>query len=328
MEGYSQRDEKNMLTILSSISWSGILYIIAAAFFIGALFNRHYRRVIALIGLIVLLFTMTLRMLLAAGGNNFSFYVEPDGNARWVDRLVDEGDLAILGSFAIRWTGFGREPAVEALPALMADAYQRMHRDQGEAPSPLIATLLGLQKADSFDIIQFGDLKKTQTVLVFLHGWPGGFTLPCWQVSQAAVKVNAVTVCPSMHWGADWRSPEGMRIIERTLSQLKDAGAKRIYLAGLSNGALGAAEFAAKNKAGLQGLIFISGISSATPLVAIPTLVLNGKEDHRSSATQAKKYAEDVGGKYIEFDAGHFAMLTRETEMQAAISYWLQAQED
>ena len=67
-------------------------------------------------------------------------------------------------------------------------------------------------------------------------------------------------------------------------------------------------------------------ISGADPSAACPKaapLVVQGKNDTMSAASAAKSYATKCKGTYAELDAGHFAMLRKPDEADAAVRNWM-----
>ena len=246
-------------------------------------------------------------------------------SSRLISRIFDESDIATIGSQIIRYARIA-QPDGATLASAMHMAYARMQEDQGATPSPVLPTYLGLQSTAHFDAIEIGDGQASKGVVIFLHGWLGSFTLPCWQISQAARTAQHATICPSMGWKADWWSPDGQIVVKEVIQSLHKKGVSRIYLAGLSNGALGALSYAQRNPTDLKGLILISGARRGVTSIAIPALVLQGKHDPQFPPAIAREFARRVGARYIDLDAGHFAMLIKEQEANAAISKWLNEQ--
>ena len=105
---------------------------------------------------------------------------------------------------------------------------------------------------------------------------------------------------------------------------LRARGKTRIYLAGLSNGGIGASRLAprlADEK--LAGLVLVSGAAADARASAVPTLVLQGRNDTQVSASVVHAYATRSNAKYVEYDAGHFVLLVDRAKVQPAITDWL-----
>jgi pimeloyl-ACP methyl ester carboxylesterase len=196
--------------------------------------------------------------------------------------------------------------------------------------SPLVATYLGLEDASAFDVVVV-EPPRTQgsaapdSAVLFLHGYAGGFDLPCWQVASAVARSGAVTACPSTRWVGDWWSPEGEAIVRRTVDMLRARGVARIVLAGLSNGGYGASRIAPRMKGVFAGLVLVSGAAADAPPAGIPTLLLHGTHDTVTSFESSRRYAARTGATLVSLDAGHFAMLVRAEEANRALGDFVAA---
>jgi pimeloyl-ACP methyl ester carboxylesterase len=252
------------------------------------------------------------------------------GSARLVNRLLDEGDVAVAGTRVLVASGMVHDD-VHELPSAMTSAYGAMRRDEGDAPSPFMATYLGLERPEAFDLVLVeatpsGETTSPpRTALIFLHGYAGSFDLPCWQIARAVASTGVVTACPSTRYVGDWWSADGEAILRRTVDVLHARGVDRIVLAGLSNGGYGAARLAPRMKGTFAGLVLISGADPAAPSAEIPTLVIHGTRDTMTSCDQSRRYAAKVGARMVALDAGHFAMLVRGEETDRAVREFVSA---
>lgn len=327
------------LLMTGAASWSSIAYVAAAGVLLGGLVTlpgpavRSTRRrprglsrgaVIAIAGIAVVRGVVagegrSVRMGDGSGGARGGM-----GSARFVDRLVDEGDVAVAGTRVLVAGGVLHDDSRE-LPSAMANAYGAMRREEGDVPSPFVATYLGLQRSAAFDLLMIEPEGTARSAVVFLHGFAGNFDLPCWQIARAVAKANTVTACPSTRWIGDWWSPEGQETLRRTVDVLHARGIDRIVLAGLSNGGYGASRLAPRMKGTFAGLILISGAVRDAPSAGIPTLVIHGRRDSMASFDDARAYAANHGAKLLALDAGHFAMLVRATESDRAMRDFIAA---
>src|SRR4029077_9562922 len=119
----------------------------------------------------------------------------------------------------------------------------------------------GRQGPAAFDAIvieRARDAAPARSAVVFLHGFAGSFTLECWLVARAADAIGAITVCPATVLSGRWGDRDGERTLRATLDFLRARNIRRVYLAGLSNGAAGAAALAPRFAGSLAGLILIS----------------------------------------------------------------------
>ena len=214
----------------------------------------------------------------------------------------------------------------------MHEAYVAMRRDDAFTPSPVFDTLLGRQTPGAFDTLviepraQDGPAAPAKTGVIFLHGYAGSYTLECWLVASAARAVGAVTVCPATDFSGNWRGEAGELTLRATLDYLHARGIRRVFLAGLSNGAMGASALAPKLASSLAGLILISGAPASGGSGGLPTLVVHGSDDPMASVAAARAFAARTHASYAGFDGGHFVLLVRRTEARMAISNWLMGQ--
>jgi hypothetical protein len=307
---------------LSGLGYASSLVLVT----VSAMFeSARVRRRLVLSGLALLVATAGFRVAFAEHGRHLRMRTPSEARARWVNRLLDEADLAVNASRALAWVRLVPDPDVPELAEVMRDAYARMRAAEGWTPSPVVATYAGLEGPWHDDTLEIGDVEGGAGVVVFLHGYAGSFTLPCWVVSLAASDAGFATVCPATRWVGDWWSAAGEATVRETVGRLRARGVRRIVLAGLSNGGVGASLLASRMRGTFDGLVVISGASpeAASPHVAV--LALQGTHDAQMPAAVVRAYAARVGGRYLPLDAGHFALLVREAEARGAITSFLRA---
>lgn len=317
-----------LFVLTSPGTWSGIAYALSllALTIAGAKSARPWAKRLALGSAAAIALTMAVRVATAARGESLTMHTGSGGSPRVVDRLVDEEDLSVSAARTIRLTHFMTDPDIAVLPEKMSDAYARMRHAEGDAPSPVLATYLGLQGPAADDEIEIGDVEHADGVVVFLHGYAGSFALPCWEVSLAAQRAGMATVCPSTRWVGDWWSDAGEATLRDVVDRLRARGVRHFVLAGLSNGGIGASLLLPRFAKGtFEGFVAISGASPAASAPGIPVLCVQGKRDAMISASIVAAYAHRSAGTYVELDAGHFALLLKEDEAVAAIARWLDA---
>jgi hypothetical protein len=315
----------------SPSGWFGLgsAAVAALALSIG---DRSVRCGLGAVALALFAILLAVRMLGAADGMIRMVTLPQGASSRWLGRVVDEQDVALAGArlLAMRW----RLPPDEQkhlLPALR-EAYADMRRDDAFTPSPFFDTLLGRQTPGAFDTLvieprgEGRPASPVKTGVIFLHGYAGSYTLECWLVASAARAVGAVTVCPAKDFSGHWRGEAGEPIVRATLDYLHARGVRRVFLVGLSNGAVGASALAPRFVSSLAGLILISGAPAAGGNAGLPTLVVHGTEDPMASAAAARAFAARTQASYAGFDGGHFVFLVRRAEARAAIANWLMGQ--
>lgn len=353
-----------LLLATGTASWSSVAYVAAAGLVLGGLVTlpdaadpsapadaadvasgekrRTRPRGLSRAGALAIVAVMVARILTAggreAGGIHVGDAERPAGPARIVNRLVDEGDLATFGTRVLVGGRMLDDDRAD-LPASMRDAYAAMRREHGEAPSPVVATYLGLQGPSGFDLVVVeppphsrgasGAGAAPEAAVVFLHGYAGNFDLPCWQVARAVAPLDVVTACPSTRWIGDWWSPEGEATVRRTVEALRARGVTRLVLAGLSNGGYGASLLAPRMKGTFAGVVLLSGADPAAEDAGVPALLVHGTRDSMAGVHEARRYAAGhARARLVEVDAGHFAMLVRADEVELAIREFVAARLD
>jgi pimeloyl-ACP methyl ester carboxylesterase len=315
-------------------SWSGYSYTFGMGVIAAGLLNVDRKRRSALMrtGLGLLLLIALVRLSTASRGPTVTLTTTASGGARWLARLVDEGDVTVAGSYLLVALHLLHDPDAPAVPAVLKEAYRTMRAAEGDVPSPMLPTYAGLESPAHSDIVIVepalgaeGTVPPTSPngAFIFLHGFAGGFTLPCWEVARMAAHAGLVTYCPSVGWRGDWWTPAGEQTLRETVRLVRARGIDSIYLAGLSNGAVGAARLASRMYGTFRGLILIAGAAANAPSPRVPVLVVQGRHDGMMPAAIARAYATTWGATYVDLDAGHFALLVRHEEAERAISSWL-----
>ena len=294
--------------------------------------DRRPRRGLGIVAALLFAILLIVRIV-GAGDGMISMRSLPDGDsARWLGRIYDEQDLALMGAriLAMRWV-LPPDERQRLVPA-MHTAYVEMRRDDAFSPSPVVDTFFGRQVPSAFDTLVIEPRAEPKPGVpmkfgvVFLHGFAGSYTLECWLVASAARAIGAVTVCPATDFSGHWRGDTGERILRATLDYLQSRGIKRIFLAGLSNGAMGASALAPRFVSSLEGLILISGAPASGGNAGLPTLVVHGSQDTVTPVEAARAFAERTHATYAGFDGGHFVLLVRRAETREAIVSWLMRQ--
>jgi len=283
------------------------------------------RRVLRLLAAGALVVLVIVRLVAASGSPQVSLRTLPGGtSSRWLGRVADEQDVSLLGARALIWSWRMTPEERAGVPREMRAAYREMRADLGTFPSPVLDTMVRRQAPSGFDALLLEPRDNPSgTAVVFLHGYGGSFALECWLVARAAQAIGAVTVCPATGFAGHWGGRDGERIVGATLDYLHGRGVRRVYLAGLSNGASGTAALAPRLAPSLAGLILISGAPATGTAAGLPALVVHGERDMTASALGARAFATRNHARYAGFDGGHFILLMRREETRAAIADWL-----
>jgi predicted alpha/beta hydrolase family esterase len=319
------------LVVTGPATWSGILYVLAMGAMVFGLATlprldedgnplptkRKRPRGITRAGFALIAVVAFIRCFTASRGETMAMPEGGGGSARFASRLVDESDVAVAGTRVLVGSGALRDDAAE-LPSAMSKAYSDMKREEGDLPSPVLTTYLGMQHPSGFDVllVEPPATASHDTAVIFLHGFAGNFDLPCWQVARAA---QVLTACPSTRWVGDWWTSEGHATLERTIEIVRARGARHIVLIGLSNGGYGASKLAPRVRGKIDGLVLISGADADAPAPGVPTLVIHGVSDNHAPVSEARGYAQKHGARFVGLEAGHFAMLVRKEETDRAV---------
>jgi hypothetical protein len=323
------------LSIGIPISPSGIIYLLGYSLLVVGLICSpwlHRRALIlSLTGTAILLLTAFIRILFPPSGSNMRLITLPGPSSpRFLTQLFDERDIVLFGAKVAPSVGFVSPREYKGLIPELSRTYDEM-RLQGVSPlSPALTTYLGQQHTNAFDALVARPPKAdSETGIIFLHGFGGNFTLQCWLIAEAGSGVGATTLCPSTAPSGQWWQDDGPSILQESLNYLKLGGVKRIYLAGLSNGGIGASRLADRFKNDLSGLILISGADPNATITGLPVLVIHGKGDERIPMSIAEQYAalSVPNSTYRLFDGDHFVLLKEADQVQETIRDWLVEQE-
>jgi pimeloyl-ACP methyl ester carboxylesterase len=312
--------------LLSSYSPSGWLQVGSLALLAIGLATQRRRRPVLLSALALFVGVALVRLIAIDRGNTRMITLPAGHSSRWLGRILDEQDGSLVGAQILRrlWhiKGFDRDRLVPS----MHDAYVDMRRDEGLTATPAFDTLLKRQSPAAFDALLIEPKKPARAGLIFLHGYAGSYTIECWLLAEAARAIDAVTVCPATDFSGHWAQRDGEKTARETIDFLHARGVRRIYLAGLSNGGIGAVALANRLGNSIAGLVAISGAGPGGN-AGLPTLVIQGSQDSMMPPSSARDFADRVHASYAEFEAGHFVLLTKRPEARAAISRWLALQE-
>lgn len=293
--------------------------------------DRRVRRGLAVVAGVLLAILLLVRLVGGAGGMIRMVTLPQGTSSRSMGRVLDEQDVALAGARVLAWQGRLPPDERQRLPSAMHDAYVEMRRDDVFWPSPMLDTLLSRQSPTAFDTLviepraESSPAPPVKYAVIFLHGYAGSYTLECWLVAKAAQTVGAVTVCPATEFSGHWSGEAGERTLRATLGYLQARGISRVFLAGLSNGAVGASALAPHFASSLSGLILVSGAPASGGSAGLPTLVVHGTDDTMAPAASARAFATRTHAEYASFDGGHFVLLLRRAETRDAIANWLLA---
>ena len=289
-------------------------------------------RFFVLSGVISAVAAVLFQVMFPQPGSQLNIATMPDQSGiRLLNRVLNERDIVLFGAQIGPYFGLISPSEKESLVSSFSQTYQDMNSHGATSLSPFLATYLGQQRTDRFDlvIVEPESASLPQNGILFLHGFGGNFTVQCWLLAKPGHRINAVTVCPSTGASGQWWNSEGETILRETLTYLQQRGVARIYLAGLSNGAIGASRLADDLKADIAGLILISGADPTATMTGLPVLVIHGEYDERIPVSLMEQYVDAAGesATYHLFEGDHFLLLKQADRVQAMIADWLGEQQ-
>ncbi len=247
----------------------------------------------------------------------------PDGGAAGDATMASEA--AVLESTFEGLTAHLAPAERAGLREATRDALARL-RDRHPAglPSVLARSHVEPQGPAGFDALVAEPEGDTDLAVVFLHGYGGNAFLPCAIVAEAASRAGAMTICPSLGPTGHWQSAAGARVLRAALDWLTGVrGVRRVVLAGLSNGGIGASRLVSRFAPRLAGVVLISGAAPGTR-TTLPALVVHGAADTMTSPAAARAFARRSPSASLRLVAGnHFVLLHRREELTSTIGDWL-----
>jgi pimeloyl-ACP methyl ester carboxylesterase len=210
-------------------------------------------------------------------------------------------------------------------------AYTTMRQEDATPLSPFLSTALAQQQPELFDtvVVEPPAPATPRTGVIFLHGFGGNFTLQCWLFAHAIQRRGIITFCPSVSWRGDWWTEPGKTTIVWVIDHLRRRGIERIYLAGLSNGALGVSRLAPQLSTQLAGLVLISGADPDVDATPLPVLIIQGAQDERMPTSLAQRYADAAGSQATihVLEGDHFLLAKHADVVRQIIAEWFAQQE-
>jgi pimeloyl-ACP methyl ester carboxylesterase len=316
------------------ITSTGCIYLIACLVIVSGLISTPWLRrgslALSSIGGVLIIVTVLLRMAFPPLGSHIILMTLPDQSGpRWLNRIFDEQDFVLFGARLGPYLRLVTKTESNGLVPAFVEARNKM--GGATTLSPFLMTYLNQESPTAFDVIvdEPSNIAQPKRGIIFIHGFGGNFTLQCWLVAYAGERVGALTACPSTSPIGDWWSPQGEVILRQTLAYMHRRGVQRIYLAGLSNGGIGASRLANRFTSEIAGLILISGADPDAPVSRLPVLVIQGEGDERIPARMVERYVTVAGAAatYLPLEGDHFVLLKRVDQVQDTIVNWILKQE-
>ncbi|MDI1450686.1 hypothetical protein [Polyangium sp. 6x1] len=271
------------------------------------------------------------RFVVAPPPQEFHFVEEGrrDASPPWLSRLVEERETVLAGLYFSDALGLIKGPERDHLDQLLRNAY-------AESPPPWPNAVLIESSSDASRHLEHVP-KGSMAVpcFVFLHGFGGQLTAYV-RVLHQAFGDRFVIVAPFLDsTGAFW-TPRGKAVVSALVTKHlpPEVDRSRVFLVGLSNGAVGATAILQDPELSRQfrGFVLVSGIGEvAQPSAGANVLLIAGTKDTRFPLDHMQNTAESLRGSgarvEIEtFPADHFLWLSHAREMTAVIDGWLSTQ--
>jgi hypothetical protein len=248
-------------------------------------------------------------------------------------RIPPEEETALAGAVLTRLQGLLSEVEEAEIATLLPRVY-------GSRRYPnLPNTLLLRSDRDTVRYLQWvppgSHAPGSLPCLLFLHGY-GGLLEPYLELLLGqGLGDEVVILAPALDNRGGWWEPRGVQVAlelrTRYLPPEVDPG--RVWLAGLSNGAVGATAIATDPALGpsFRGAILISGIgrSPAAPYPT-PMLVIHGRDDPRFSLDGVRRQVATLGQRGVPvalrvLPGTHLVLLSNPRLVTAAIRAFVRA---
>ncbi len=246
--------------------------------------------------------------------------------ASWTAGLGEEADIAGMGF--VGFADFGAISHLEVATARgpLAAAYRRLRADPSYGPvaTPTIPTMLGMPSESAFPTVVLNAPavgEQRPRAVVLLHGLGGGLVLPCWMLAR--VMPDAVVICPSIGFGADWNSETGYQAYNSTVAYAQERSGA-VYVVGMSSGATGLEALISRNQLGhVAGAVLLSGYEEAgfdgIRRSEIPVLIIRGDHDPRTPPFDQHGLASLDHVQILEVPGGHYVYLEQQDTVLAAM---------
>ena len=208
--------------------WGWILVI--SGFFVWAGFAMwsigRTGSLLIFLGIMGLLGSMGAHHFLASNAEGVEVRAENPGAEVPLYHPLSERDLAVSGTRLLEVTGyFSRQGETSPILPGMQGAYDSMKAEYIAAPTLVPRSVRGeLSSHREIDALVFASPEPSDRVFVFLHGYGGNWTLPCWLVARAAAQRNMMTICPTLDFDARWWEGKGPALVDQLMNDLKHQG--------------------------------------------------------------------------------------------------------
>ena len=246
-------------------------------------------------------------------------------------QAVGERGTAFAGLYLSSLQGLLDDEEQADLEAILDVEYELLKSDSRFAGLP--NALLVRSDAKTVRFLSWVPGSGRYPCIIFLHGYGGMLTPYLRTLVDSQLGGEAVLLAPMLNNDGDWWEADAAGVLQRLLLHLPvQVDRDRIYVMGLSNGAVGAIRLVAQPQlAGVfRGFILVSGAALLDSETSVDTRVLmvHGRHDVRFGVPYMDQCARRLRESGAEtelhlLDSNHFMLLTRTPALASIISDWM-----
>ena len=247
-------------------------------------------------------------------------------------RLVREDETAYAGMALSYGLGLLSPEEQAVIGPATQQVYAGLGQRRGGKPG-VNAVLLSSDGGRVEELVWVPPAEAPVPALIFLHGFGGLLTPFVDTLAEGELGQTYAVVAPALDMSGYWWEPAGRAVLKRTLERLPEGvDRNRLWLVGLSNGAIGASHLGADPELGplFRGVILIVGgdLLRAGEQMTRPVLLLPGRSDERFPLGHLEKVATQlqeagVNTTYKPLEGDHFVLFTHPERVREAIRDWL-----
>lgn len=248
--------------------------------------------------------------------------------APWLANVIREDETVYAGSALAEALGMLTPDARGRFDVAARHAHARL---AARTPGPGVNALLLRSTPDQVAGLAWlpaGD--DLVPGIVFLHGFGGLMTPYLSSLTELPDLAGYAIVAPALGFEGDWWSEEGRSVVRRVVDTLPArVDRDRLFLVGLSNGAVGAMAVAADPELAprFRAVVALMGGYDGFGPPRVPCLLLAAEHDDRFDLEYLREVRDaSVGGAAVDLlvvPGDHFALFAETVDVNAALAGWL-----